>query len=494
MAAVAALLLVLAAVEFAVVIAYVLYPGYVDHTEPQIAAVSWMYLRGDAVYPPLDRGDVYGLLYGPVLYEANAWILRLLGPSIWTSKILGALAFAGAQATCAAAFVRSGAKRTEALTLTAVLCLLLAGYPVNAYVTRADAPLVLCASLALLVVVSTEGAAAGLILGVLAGLATNLKMHGAIYIFPLIVFHVFRQGRLRVADGIGVCIGGLSGLLLPFLPANVSVGQYVRYFLLAGDQQLDPAKTWSVSLFAFTLLFPPCWLFVASRVSFPRSVWALVISTGACMCVALLTGSSIGSGSHHLLPFLPTTAWLSFFIYTRAAHVPRIKSIVVGVLAFQIVTMLPFALFAWNYLAVRYRTSRQPIQEAAEEIRRTIESNPGKTVAIAPDDYVDSAVPLAFLEPVPVFAGNPLPLDPAAWMDLERVLPNDALVRSVLGTCRVDMWLVPKGNAPFTGRSYYTKGPLFSDEARASFNSAYVKVASGAAFEEWRCRSIPGTR
>jgi hypothetical protein len=37
---------------------------------------------------------------------------------------------------------------------------------------------------------------------------------------------------------------------------------------------------------------------------------------------------------------------------------------------------------------------------------------------------VDSVLPLSFLEPIPVFAGSPLPLDPAAWMDLQLVLPG----------------------------------------------------------------------
>jgi hypothetical protein len=486
-AAAAAILLLLAAVEFTSVIVYLLYPGYVDHTEPQIAAVSWMFLRGDPVYPPLERGDIYGLLYGPLLYETNAWILRLVGPSIAASKILGAFAFLGTQVTCAVAFVRGGAKRIEALTLTALLCLIEAGYPVNAFVTRADAPLVLCGALALLVVVSTEGAIAGLILGVLAGLAANLKAHGAIYIIPLIVFHVCRHPRPRLADVAGVCIGCMSGLLVPFAPTNVSLRQYVAYILLANDEGLDPAKALSTALLGASLLFPGCWLYLSSRVSLPRPIWALVVSTLGCMLVALWTGSAIGAGSHHLLPFLPVLGWLCFFIY-KTAELPRLRAVVAGVLVVQILTFIPFELFAWRYIGVRYMTLRAPIEEAAEEVRQTIATNPGKTVAIAADDYVNSALPLSFLEPIPVFSGSPLPLDPAAWMDLQQVLPSDTSVRRVLGTCRVDIWLVPKGSPPFGAHSYYTKEPLFSEAAVESFKSAYVKVGSGAAFEEWRCR------
>jgi hypothetical protein len=45
-----------------------------------------------------------------------------------------------------------------------------------------------------------------------------------------------------------------------------------------------------------------------------------------------------------------------------------------------------------------------------------------------------------------------------------------------------------ENESALAGRSYYMKAALH-DAARASFKSAYVKVASGAAFDEWRCRT-----
>src|ERR1019366_9571730 len=73
-------------VQLAIAAAYLSYPSYLDHAEAMIAAASWLGLRGSPLYPSFDTGDIYGMIYGPTLFQLNALFLFLFGPSVAASK------------------------------------------------------------------------------------------------------------------------------------------------------------------------------------------------------------------------------------------------------------------------------------------------------------------------------------------------------------------------------------------------------------------------
>jgi hypothetical protein len=111
-------------------------------------------------------------------------------------------------------------------------------------------------------------------------------------------------------------------------------------------------------------------------------------------------------------------------------------------------------------------------------------NNPGLRVAIGPG--ADRGYALTFLRVLPVFAGNPLPIDPGAWMDLQYSGVDPMAVRRALLPCRVDVWLIPTME-PFTMRSLYTNQPLFSPYAVFTFHAAYAPDPPGQYFQAWRC-------
>src|SRR5262249_37812318 len=53
------------------IILYLLYPNYFDHALPQVAIISWLWMRGHELYPDLTTGDVYFPIYGPLTYLLN---------------------------------------------------------------------------------------------------------------------------------------------------------------------------------------------------------------------------------------------------------------------------------------------------------------------------------------------------------------------------------------------------------------------------------------
>ena len=89
-------------------IVYVVSNNYIDHLEPTIAAITLSYMNGHPLYPDLGSGNLYGLLYGPLLFWINS--LPLLFSKISTltqfstmilvplSKLAGTCAFFAAMA------------------------------------------------------------------------------------------------------------------------------------------------------------------------------------------------------------------------------------------------------------------------------------------------------------------------------------------------------------------------------------------------------------
>src|SRR3974390_576459 len=78
----------LIALYLSMLMAYLLYPSYLDHVEATVASIAWLGMHGHALYPNWVSDDVYGLVYGPVLYLLQGLFL-LIAPTITTSKVLG---------------------------------------------------------------------------------------------------------------------------------------------------------------------------------------------------------------------------------------------------------------------------------------------------------------------------------------------------------------------------------------------------------------------
>jgi hypothetical protein len=147
-----AAIFVLVAAQIALAGTYLFHPGYIDHAEAHTTVVSWLGWEGYPLYPSLDTGDVYGLPYGPLLYQVHGLLLYLLGPTIEHSKILGLAAFITSPILSFAVLRRSGATVAEALAITGAQCVVQAKFTNQAYVfgVRSDALLFLVAQTAIL--------------------------------------------------------------------------------------------------------------------------------------------------------------------------------------------------------------------------------------------------------------------------------------------------------------------------------------------------------
>jgi len=91
------------------------------------------------------------------------------------------------------------------------------------------------------------------------------------------------------------------------------------------------------------------------------------------------------------------------------------------------------------------------------------------------------------LRVIPVFRGNPLPIDSFSWMAPKVSGVSDEVIRHAVRECRVDLWLLPTG-APFVTISHLDGNNVFSANVLADFKATYVKQMSGRVFDQWRCK------
>jgi hypothetical protein len=126
------------------------------------------------------------------------------------------------------------------------------------------------------------------------------------------------------------------------------------------------------------------------------------------------------------------------------------------------------------------------VTEGIAEVERVLDDNPGLKVAVGPGDGAASFDTSA-LRVIPVFRGNPLPIDFISWSALEATGFRDEAVRRAITECRVDLWLLP-ARAPFVMISHLDGKNLYSAEMLADFRATYEKRASGQLFDQWVCK------
>jgi 4-amino-4-deoxy-L-arabinose transferase-like glycosyltransferase len=161
----------------AIVLVYLTLGNYFDHIEPGLASVAWLVAQGAPMYPAPESAQQYGYLYGPLQFLLNAAVMRLLGPSILTSKLASAvLALVAALALYGA--IRKDRSHECALIGTALLVLeLFVAWPFTVVIARTDALMMGVVGLGLLGAVLRPGWVATALVGVSLGVAMNFKAH-----------------------------------------------------------------------------------------------------------------------------------------------------------------------------------------------------------------------------------------------------------------------------------------------------------------------------
>jgi hypothetical protein len=448
-------------------LAYALFPNYLDHAEPAMTQLGFALLEGRPLYPALDAYTFHGLLYGPLVAELQAAAIlagsSLAGlPVILASKLSGVLAFLAASLL----FFRlaSGWKFARAYY---VLFVLPFGY--WAIWNRCEPLFLLLAAGGLWAAALRPRRQALLLIGLCAGLASGLKLHGCLYLAPAVLMVIVRSGL--AADALLVpAIPALAAFLLLFLPENVSLAAYFEYLARAATHGLS-GELLLTNLFFLGALWSPL---VVARPGALREPELLALA--ALQLGVAVIGSKPGAGIHHLLPFIPANA-LFFARHVDAGAMRHAASFLVW-----LAMLLPgIAVLAWQSLAME--RGWRAYAGAARELASIQSAYPGVVMGAGGSSFY----PYTFLRPMLERHGPPQ-VEYSSFMDLHLIGVSDGPLREAFERCAIAQLAVPRREPPFTLASYYAAGtPMFSAGLRASFARRFVKVAEGNWYDVYRC-------
>jgi len=479
---------------------YLNFPAYLDHIEPNAAIVSWLFLKGEPVYHTVDAATRYSFLYGPLGYIINAVTLGLFGGSDFTFKLTGILALLVSYGAILAAALRTHCDRVftvlASLTYFAAMALFFKNY---SFWSKPDSIMTALVALSVLVCTLRSGTPALIAGGAIAGAIINTKLHGAAYVFPMLVFQlnvILKQEGFAAALKSAAIMAAAFFLVAaaPFvLFDNISITNYSAWLQTAGAHGLSKQLLISnAQLLLFAAVPILIWVCAGltngnTRDTF-KSYWPTVAAVFVSLAVILIVAAKPGSGPHHLLPLLPAIAIIGSIGVRQHLGSGIQPAVWVTAAAFLIAVTIK-ALVTGSYLIA---ILGDPVAASAmkNDLNNIIAEHPDKKIHMGYGST--NTYPATFVRSNLVFNGQPYLIDASALMDMQYGgvgIPASTI--AAINEEAAPLWLIPKGEMPFTMQNWYyrdlpendSESWLFEQRFRDNFNDRFEKTASSAQFD-----------
>lgn len=451
---------------------YLQSPVPFDHMPVQIFDASWYFEQGHPLYHDANSPEIYNILYGPYLYLFTGALEKLLGPSVWAAKLVGGVAtMASLGLLGVLLWRRGGAKPAVAIFATGVFACLIVADPLGEYLNRADNFIVLFVVIGAWAAYSPSRIAP-LILGAAIGVSINLKVHAFLYFVPL-AWIGWRTGY-RWKSILAALVTALLVALFPFLAyANISLPNYFETLRIAAHHGLSPAYYLDFLACSLNLTLPFLAVIWLSNRQSPggtltalrRNRWFIGLIVFAFL-VLLVPGSKNGAGPHHLLPLMVILLLLAFELAKAGLRVEWDSSpTTIGlyaILASWFISCFGVGIL-FSYQNLSYFKTRTPQAASVVADVDAVLKKYGPDHVILMGVGSSNDYPRTFFRPELVLAGQPIGIEPTALMENAFAgLPTptlDHLVKMVThdNPGRKILWLIPKGDAPFTLENYYTQ-------------------------------------
>lgn len=462
-------------------VGYLLTPLIFDHAESNIATVASLYLKGGGIYTELNSPMRYSLLYGPWPYLVAAFFESFQGSVIAMAKLPGVLNLWLMVACTVLLSSRLSASRFQKILVICVVPLALLGYYNFSYWNRPDSYImtyVFCALTAVLFAPRWSFLGSAAVLGLLAGLAANSKLHAFLYFVPIAVYfyesYRFPQLPLKIFVA---ALMFVFGLVAPFLFPNVGAENYILWLQMASKHGLE------LGIFLKNITFIASFLLL---LFFSRFGEKYKFSFAALCIVSFfiaVIASKPGAGQHHFLPFVPLILWLTIEKY----------------FSFDTETRNSFQIFAAAFLLtltmngvnrqkqiVKFLSQTAVREKELSDLLDISSAEPGKLeLGIAGNKTYEAT----FYKAALVAQDKGLLLDGAALMDMQASgvdIPTSTL--ETLKSCEIKSFVFPKNEKPWSIFSFYGDKPLFSDEFISTFKSAYRLERETDFYAVYKCR------
>jgi hypothetical protein len=479
------------------------YVGFSDHVEPNIVAVSSLVSRGAPLYHGLESAQRYALLYGPMSYLPFVWALRILGQQMLSVKLVVVLANVALFALLWRVYRTRLTRAQTTLATVAIIPFLLAGEPYLIEV-RGDVLMIVAAALGLVGAIGALRWRAALLLAAGAGICVGVKITGGVYFVPLFVMLFNRRGLRSTAAA------GLGAVLIACLPFSLPEVSVTNHFLWLREAGHHPLAWFELvrSAKALVTVSVPVLLLMWRLHERDRQAWQLYLRQERMFLLALLfsvglttvAASKTGAGEHHYLPFYPLLGYLCCDLYSRAQTVSgmgrsSLRAAISIICCIWLLTRVGTRVeWGWDLTGPHVLEGREMAVSVTSDLTEIMRKHPAEKIEMGYGQQLGKTNELTYFRPVLVFAGNPLTLDAPALADMELgklAVPQSTIV--YLQSCQTQIWLIPKGEHPFTLPSLYDNAnsfprrDIFGDALRAAFFAQYQKRESSAYFDLWSC-------
>jgi len=470
----------------AVAISYLIYPGYLDHGEPSVTLISFRILDGVPAYPGFDEPGMVINIYGPLTYVIHALAIGVLGPSVLSGKAASILA---ALLIPFLVFLSHRRRGVEAAATGIIFAagLVLLHIPYSIW-NRPDS------FIALLGVIAVWAANASdpkrpewrhsIIIALSAGLAVGMKLHAGVYFAPVVIFHCLNENRGLKAFGL-MCAAGLTVVLIPFAFTAFSLTNFLTFISLHTGKEHLLGLLYKVVRYGLIYLSPALFFLAVLKegkkaVPAPEKAyfWIFIV----CLVTVIYPASKTGAGAHYFFPFL------AVFVDQILRHAHAVKKYQgrvmagIGVLA-TVILILGVPVQKRFYRALQW----QEIGAIQAEIRMIMAKHPNRTIEMGVGENVANYY-RTFYKSLLVLEGHPYTLDAAPVMETSMMkIPLTGDTLAMIRGCNTDLWLIPKGERPFTMDSYYGN-PMFDEDFLGAFRGSYAKVETLDFFDVWGCR------
>jgi len=210
-----------------------------------------------------------------------------------------------------------------------------------------------------------------------------------------------------------------------------------------------------------------------------------LVVLAAAMAAVAIAGAKPGAGPYHLMPFIPVIAFLMATEIGTRDHSWLDTSIAAPgfVAAVAVATAIAVAQQTYLVRTMMDRIGRDELGDIdafARSHSGVIELGYGRTESRTLE------------RPLLTFRNNAYFIDQPAVREyqLQGIAFPPATI-DALTSCRVDYWLISKGETPFSGVNVYPMVlamPLYPESFRQAFFSTYERVDATAYFDVWRCR------
>lgn len=448
---------------------YLFYPNYLNHVEPIVASLGVVIKNGDPLYPmPVGVYPYNGSIYGPALFEIQAVFQWISGVSIITkSKLPGLLAL------IISAIILMRINRSW---LYRGYLLYLFPFGIMLFWNRAEPFLIMIVSLSLFVGKNYEKSRyLPVLMGVLGGMASALKIHGVAYVFT--AYLAVAASSFSISAILLFSISAILSFSAFFLPHNVMFSGFWGYLKFAGNEHGLSFRLWMENLaYLIFLLFPI--ILLGRNATFERLMRFRMTLILIIVLLITIIASKHGNGFYHLLPLIPVNAFmmqrLSRNIIERQT---LIKVIYASLIAVSFVVVLMDFVFPMT-------KSWRQFDYAQKELVSFEKRYPDIIMGVT-DEH---GYPYSFLRAML----SKRQIDYAAYMDLQVSGIKDEGFAEKMKNCEIYNMLVPNTGKPFSLNNYYTLKPLFSDNVRELFREKYNLSKRGIYYSVFTCSNPAG--